>query len=194
MKQRAMCHIASPKSAIERTMSRKPGYAPRRTASTYHIDGKKLLAGVHHDVKELPSFIFAAPGGLLRATFNLMQRPLDILLVEDDPVLGPLTAESLSGYGHRVTLSSTTKNAFEHLKAPHAFNVIILDIQLGADRAENLIDRLKAAGIEFPAVVLFSAQPSSELARSARTVKASGTVQKPCTVEQINRILERAVA
>jgi DNA-binding NtrC family response regulator len=123
-----------------------------------------------------------------------MQRPLVILLVEDDPVLGPLTAESLTESGHQVTLSPSTKNAFEQLKAPHAFNVIILDIQLGADRAENLIDRLKAARIAFPAVVLFSAQPSSELARSARTVNASGMLQKPCTVEQINRMLERAVA
>ena len=123
-----------------------------------------------------------------------MKRALEILLVEDDPVLGPLTAESLLAYGHQVTLSPTTKKAFERLKAPHAFDVMILDIQLGADRAENLIDRLKAAGIAFPAVVLFSAQPSSELARSARTVRASGTLQKPCTVEQINQTLERAVA
>src|ERR1700722_13850026 len=132
-------------------------------------------------------------GWLSSCTFGTMQRPLDILLVEDDPVLGPLTAESLAECGHQVTLSPTTKNAFEQLKATHAFNVIILDIQLGADRAENLIDRLKAARIEFPKVLLSSAQPSSELARSARTINASGTLQKPCTVEQINRMLERAV-
>jgi DNA-binding NtrC family response regulator len=123
-----------------------------------------------------------------------MQRSLDILLVEDDPVLGPLTAESLSECGHQVTLSSTTKNAFEKLKVPHAFNVIILDIQIGTDRGEDLIERLNAAGIEFPAIVLFSAQPASELARSARAVNASGTLQKPCSLEQINRMLERAVA
>jgi DNA-binding NtrC family response regulator len=123
-----------------------------------------------------------------------MKRALDILLVEDDPVLGPLTAESLVTCGHHVTLSPTTRKAFEELKAPHRFDVVILDIQLGADRAENLVDRLKSAGVAFPAVVLFSAQPSSEIARAARTVNASGALQKPCTVEQIDRMLERVVA
>ena len=138
-------------------------------------------------------FILAARW-LVSCTLASMTRAMDILLVEDDPVLGPLTAESLSTCGHQVTLSSTTKKAFERLRAPNAFDVMILDIQLGADRAENLVDRLKAAGIAFPAVVLFSAQPSSELARSARTVNARGTLQKPCTVAQINRMLEHAVA
>ena len=123
-----------------------------------------------------------------------MDRRFDILLVEDDPVLGPLTAESLSTCGHRVTLSSTAANAFDRLQAPNAFDVIILDIQLGADRAENLVRRLRDAHIEFPAIVVFSAQPSSELARAAKAVNAKGTLQKPCTIEQINRTIERAVA
>jgi CheY-like chemotaxis protein len=123
-----------------------------------------------------------------------MQRLFDILLVEDDPVLGPLTAESLSVCGHQLTLSPTVQNAFERLKAPHTFNVIILDIELGTDRGEHLIALLREAKIDFPAVVLFSAQPVSELTRCAKAISAKGALQKPSTLKQINEMLERAVA
>jgi DNA-binding NtrC family response regulator len=123
-----------------------------------------------------------------------MQRSLDILLVEDDPVLGPLTAESLSVCGHRLTFSSTVQSAFDHLRSPNNFDVIILDLQLGVERAEDLINRLHSARIMFPVVIIFSAQPHSELVRSAKAIQAKGTLQKPCTVEQINAMLDRAVA
>ena len=50
------------------------------------------------------------------------------------------------------------------------------------------------AKIDFPAVVLFSAQPVSELSRCAKAISAKGALQKPSTVEQLNEMLEHAVA
>ncbi|MEP6484005.1 MAG: response regulator [Rudaea sp.] len=118
----------------------------------------------------------------------------DILLVEDDPVLGPLTAESLAGRGHRLTLAPTADEAFEHLRTPNHFTVMILDLQLGAVSGVDLVARLHEANIFVPAVVVFSAQPAFELMRAAKVINASGTLQKPCTVDQINHALQRLVA
>jgi len=123
-----------------------------------------------------------------------MNHTHDILLVEDDPVLGPLTAESLTGFGHRLTLAPSADEAFERLRIPNDFSVMILDMQLGTVSGVEFVTRLRNARVAFPAVVVFSAQPAYELVRAAKAINASETLQKPCTVEQINEALDRLVA
>ncbi len=62
-----------------------------------------------------------------------------ILLVEDDPALGPITIEVLTSCGHYVVLANSFKAAYNYLRPQHAVQAILLDLQLGLQGGEDLI-------------------------------------------------------
>lgn len=119
---------------------------------------------------------------------------LNILLVDDDANLGPATRDTLNFFGHRAVLATNLAQAYAELDRPHAFNVMLLDLELGAETGEMLIGRLRDAGIEFPLVVILSAQPRNELERAAKAIDAADILQKPSSLRQINETLDRLMA
>lgn len=116
-----------------------------------------------------------------------------ILLVEDDPALGPLTAYALSDYGHRVVLATSVPAAFTKLSAANDFDAILLDLELGAERGETLIEQLRTARCDVPEVIIVSAQPVDELRRVMRRIDACGALSKPCSVLELNAELQRCI-
>ncbi len=120
-----------------------------------------------------------------------MNRSIVLLLVEDDPVLGPLTADILADRGHRATLAPTMAEAFRHMHPQHVFEMILLDLELGDERGEDLIDRLRELSIAMPHIVIFSAQPESELHRAAERVGIEYVLRKPCTRQALLETIER---
>jgi CheY-like chemotaxis protein len=123
-----------------------------------------------------------------------MKRSLCILLVEDDPALGPMTCHGLVELGHRSVLASTGPSAYQHLSKVHDFEVILLDLQLGDERSEPLILRLREEGITVPAIVVYSADPMIAIERAARAIDAKGYVQKPASLTDIDRAIQAAAA
>ena len=117
-----------------------------------------------------------------------------ILVVEDDPTLGPATCEVLVLIGHRCTLAECVSAAFAHLSQAHDVEIVLLDLQVGPERGETLIERLRMAGHSVPHVFIFSAQPDSEIQRAMSLTQAKGFVRKPSTGRQIHRTLEMALA
>jgi DNA-binding response OmpR family regulator len=117
-----------------------------------------------------------------------------VLLVEDDVVLGPLTLESLLVIGHVGTLASSASSAYGHLSNKHGFEIMLLDLQLGDERGEDIIHRLRKEGIKVPRIVVLSAQPDAELKRSARSIEARGYLQKPKTISEIHQGMIAAMA
>src|ERR1700722_18870331 len=85
--------------------------------------------------------------------------PFDILLVEDEPLVGTLTTDALRQRGHRVVLAATIAQALADVTAG-SFDVILLDLQVGGERGEDLIHSLRASGHALPSVVVVSARPT----------------------------------
>jgi DNA-binding NtrC family response regulator len=123
-----------------------------------------------------------------------MKRDLCILLVEDDEALGALTYHALVTLGHRSVLAQSVEAAYHHLSNAHNFHLVLLDLQLGDQHSEGVILRLRHEMIEIPAILIFSAQPITELQRVKRSIGAHGFIRKPASVEQIAEAIERAVA
>jgi DNA-binding NtrC family response regulator len=123
-----------------------------------------------------------------------MKRRFSILLVEDDPTLGPVTAEALRFLGHAVSLADTVTGAYDCLEAANDFDALVLDLELGSERGETLIERLRAASLFIPEVIILSAQPPFVLARAARQTAACSAIQKPVSLEQLSAEIERCVA
>ncbi len=123
-----------------------------------------------------------------------MFRVLNILLVEDDPVLGPVIAEVLLMRGHAATLARTVGEALGVLCVYNDIQVIILDLQIGAERAEDLIDQVRGCTSYIPPIVVHSALPLPDLQRAAHDVKASAILQKPVSASSMVETIERVAA
>ena len=91
-------------------------------------------------------------------------------------------------------LATSAKSAYHCLARRHTFEVILLDLQLGEERSEPIIQKLQEEGHDVPPIVILSAQPDAELKKSATAVKAKAVVQKPATLREIADVLERLTA
>ena len=122
-----------------------------------------------------------------------MRRKFSLLIVEDDRILGFVTAEALRSRGHTVVLAATPESAADWLRRSPLFDAMLLDLDLGTERGEALIERLRDEGARLPEIVILSAQPMDLLHRSRRAIDACAVIQKPASVEEIDRELERCV-
>ena len=116
-----------------------------------------------------------------------------VLIIDDDPVLGPVTVELLQTLGHRATWVDTYERGRDALRKPKDIAIVLLDLQLGHQRGESLIEELRREGAELSPLLIFSAQPMNELRHAATTISAAGILQKPCDAATINHAIEVAV-
>jgi DNA-binding response OmpR family regulator len=123
-----------------------------------------------------------------------MKKTWRILLVEDDFALGPLTLDALTTFGHQALLAYSFSVAYEYLTRPHAFQVILLDLELGMERGDALIHRLRAERYKLPRIVILSGLPESDGRRIKDEIGAHGYSQKPKSLEEINHALDLAMA
>ncbi len=84
-------------------------------------------------------------------------RPLDILLVEDNPVNQRLALEILSRRGHRVTVADNGLQALERLNG-HTFDVVLMDVQMpemnGLEATRAIRDIERGTGRHMPIVAM----------------------------------------
>ena len=91
-------------------------------------------------------------------------------------------------------LATSAPAAYHHLSNHHEFELVLLDLQLGDQRSERFMDKLRNEGAVVPVIVIFSAQPRDELHRAVRSIGAHSFVQKPASIEDIRQAIELATA
>jgi CheY-like chemotaxis protein len=159
----------------------------RRRASTEATSRSALLP--YAAAITVQRYFESGPSGARR-----MKRSTTILLIEDDPSVGPATLEVLAAEGHAAVLATSFDEAFEILLAPHRIQVLLLDLQLGLRRGDELIESLRARGATIPPIVIFSARPLDELVHAARMMGAEAFLQKPCSGIRLAEAIELATA
>ncbi len=80
------------------------------------------------------------------------------------------------------------------LLSPNRVEVLILDLQLGTHRGDELIEALRSVDVKLPSIVVLSACPMPELIQAAKAVSAEVYLQKPCSAQRILEAIELAVA
>jgi len=123
----------------------------------------------------------------------MVKRSAAILLIDDDTSQGLATVDLLAAHGHRPALAASAERAAELLTAPHHIDVVILDLQLGADRGEWLIEKLRHDGAKVPAIVILSARPLPELTTASKFVNAECILMKPCSAQRLLEAIELAL-
>jgi DNA-binding response OmpR family regulator len=119
-----------------------------------------------------------------RRRIGLETGVLDILVVEDDVILGCLIRDTVVEAGHRVNVVQTVKAARDHI-ASKPCDAVLLDLNLNGERGEDLIAMLREAHVDVPPVVILSAQGEDAIAEAAAEIGAVATIEKPCTVKAI---------
>lgn len=116
-----------------------------------------------------------------------------ILMVEDDHVLGGLMCEALQMSGHVAVRVPTTESAIGELVG-NRFDVLLLDLDLGATRGEGLVHRMRNLGESLPPVIIVSGQPIEVIAAAARTTDAATFLRKPYTIDELLTAIAEAMA
>jgi PAS domain S-box-containing protein len=129
-----------------------------------------------------------------KRTLLTAQRPLRVLLAEDNPVNRHLAVRLLEKYGHRVVVANNGREAVEAFeRAP--FDLILMDVQMP-----------EMSGLEAAAVIRSRESPSGRIPIIAMTAYAmkgdrercleagmDDYVSKPVRAEELFRAIESAV-
>jgi len=114
-----------------------------------------------------------------RRTPSTGRRPggLHILVVDDDPEMLEMLNGSLPGIG-RIEQCHDAYQALARLEN-EPFDVVILELLLPGASGVDLIERLDAAGLKVPVVVLSAGGSEGALADRARRAGARAVMDKP---------------
>ena len=114
-----------------------------------------------------------------------------ILIADDEPSIRFVLRETLEDAGHRVTDVEDGEAALEALAA-QSFDVAFFDVRMPGATGIELLDRVKALGIEL-SVVIITAQNTFENAVEAMKRGALDYLVKPFSTEEILPLVDKAL-
>jgi len=117
---------------------------------------------------------------------------LKILLVDDEPLLSRAVLDLLALLGHSPTWAVDVAEGYDAMLGGF-FDALLLDLNLGPERGEHLVERIRVSGAHVPPIVIFSAQPQTDLDESARRIGAATILHKPCDLRSLELALTEAV-
>lgn len=114
-----------------------------------------------------------------------------ILLVEDDPSIGRMLEEELGRSKHEVVWVRDGRTA-RTTAAGESFDVVLLDLRLPDVPGEVVLREIKGQR-DAPEVILLTAHGSIELAVRCLKEGAFDFLEKPCRLDRLEAVIERAL-
>lgn len=116
--------------------------------------------------------------------------PINIMLVDDEPIILEIGQEILETLGHQVTVANSGLQAVENLKEnPAAFDLIILDMIMPKMGGGEVFDHLKKVNPDVR-VLLSSGYSINGQAQEILDKGCVGFIQKPFTINQLQQKLK----
>ena len=113
-----------------------------------------------------------------------------VLVVDDEPALRLLYRVNLELEGYRILEAGTVAEARAALEA-QAIAVVLLDMQLGTERTDVLLQELRDREPRIPVVVVTG---SSDIDTGDRTIEADAVIGKPFTIEELTSAVQAVAA
>jgi DNA-binding NtrC family response regulator len=138
-------------------------------------NGKVTVAGreITGDVREIPSHV-PIPA-------------LNVLVVDDEPLIRWAITETLVNAGHHVDEAGDAASALRTVAAAgHGFDVVLLDLRLPDCRNLDLLRTLRRL-IPESAVILMTTVGSPEIAAGALDLGAARVMTKPFEMADLER-------
>jgi signal transduction histidine kinase/CheY-like chemotaxis protein len=130
---------------------------------------------------------------LAPATTSVLHGEGEILLVEDDAMVGMTAIASLQSFGYQVTHAIDGKTALEHVSAhPGRFQLVLLDLRMPGLSGEATFDKLRELEPALP-VLIWSGYGAEQDVSAMLRRGAVGFVQKPYRVAELSRIVAEKI-
>ena len=125
----------------------------------------------------------------------IVERPLCVLHVDDDPMNLRVVEEILTAFGHTAVKASSGAEALQHL-GRQAFDVVLMDIHMPGMTGIEVVQRLRASlGPERRTpVIALTADVVSRRPDEYRSLGFSDFVSKPIMVSGLRAAIERVSA
>jgi two-component system, NtrC family, response regulator AtoC len=116
---------------------------------------------------------------------------LDVLIIEDEPILGKNICAYLVRYGYEVRLTTTAEAGLSELEAFKP-DVIVLDFNLPGMNGLEALSKIRAIDCQIK-VLMMTAYGGTDLAVKAMRAGASDFVTKPISIANLRLKLEDIV-
>jgi DNA-binding NtrC family response regulator len=120
-----------------------------------------------------------------------MTIPASVLIVDDDPEFGAVAQSLIEEEGFQACLTASGAAALQACQA-QGFDVVLLDLKLGADSGLDVLRELRRDWPHLPVIVI-TAHGSLESAAAAVREKAFDYIGKPFPAAELIALLHRAL-
>ena len=120
-----------------------------------------------------------------------MNQGYEILIVDDEPIVGERLKGFIESDGHRVEAFDDPAEALKRLKAKD-FDIVISDIRMGDIDGLQVMEKVfqKSGRIK---VIMITGYATLELARESLTKGAFDFIAKPFKVKEVRKAIKKAV-
>jgi len=111
------------------------------------------------------------------------RRPVQILVVDDEPLVGELFKDSLNELGYQVTTTLSSIEALELLKTKH-YDLVFLDLLIPELDGAELFSHIRQMDRKIP-VAIITGYPDSDMMSRAMEYGPFTVLKKPFTSDDI---------
>ena len=112
-----------------------------------------------------------------------VSKPVEILVIDDEPVIGELLRDSLEMCGYRVTTTTSSRQGLE-LVAARRFDLIFLDLVMPGFDGSEVFRRIREMDRD-TTVVIVTAYSDSELMKKAMEYGPFLVIRKPFAIVEV---------
>ena len=113
-----------------------------------------------------------------------------ILVVDDDQVFRSLCRRWLEKHGHRVVEAAGPQEALE---AGRGCDLMLLDYDLGASNAEEVMEMLKAESSAVPVILVSGMHPEADVLERLENLGIVRYIEKPVRMDDLQDAVDRAI-
>lgn len=121
----------------------------------------------------------------------MVQKNVNILIVDDDASIRNMLAIVLKSEGYRVTVADSSESALSEMKR-QAFELVISDIKMPGVSGIELLKKIKVINPDVP-VIMITAFASANDAVEAMKLGAEDYITKPFNLEELKLIIQKSL-
>jgi len=114
---------------------------------------------------------------------------MDLLIIEDDPTVGPLLRDVFVSDGHTATLMRSGEAGLDYLASERP-DAVLLDVQLPRISGIEVLRRIRSKSPDLPVVVITGHATPEQIAQ-AKALGVVEVLEKPEILNEVHDALKR---